>query len=119
MENEKECPICQKENQKVLSKFNRSEKQLSEQAFSQQLSRASDGFSTMIDMLSRGEISLYQPKKVEPEEPDEFAFETRESPRPVASNKLLANRAKIAAKLKSQVKNIWKKVFYYVVIGMK
>ena len=57
----------------------------------------------MIDMLSRGEISLYQPKKIEPEEPDEFSFETRESPRPVASHKLLANRAKIAAKLKSQV----------------
>ena len=34
----------------------------------------------------------------EPDEPDEFAFHHT----PVASNKLLANRAKIAAKLKSQ-----------------
>ena len=107
-ENEKECPVCEKENKKVLSKLNRAEKQITPEQFSQQLSRSSDGFSTMIDMLSRGEISLFQPEKpAEPEPDDDFSFgladsKASPSPRPVASNKLLANRAKIAAKLKSQ-----------------
>ena len=107
-ENEKECPVCEKENKKVLSKLNRAEKQITPDQFTQQLSRSSDGFSTMIDMLSRGEISLFQPEKsAEPEPDEDFSFglpdsKASPSPRPVASNKLLANRAKIAAKLKSQ-----------------
>merc|ERR1711892_839406 len=99
-ESEKECPVCEKENAKILGRLNRPEKQLNAAQFGQRLTHASDGFSAMIDMLSRGEISLFQPTKEpeEPYEPDEFAFHHT----PVASNKLLANRAKIAAKLKSQ-----------------
>ena len=59
----------------------------------------------MIDMLSRGEISLNQKKIIEEDE-DEYAnfgsFENTPVKRAPPSNQLLANRAKIAAKLKQQ-----------------
>ena len=67
--------------------------------FARQLSRSSDGFSSMIDMLSRGEILVQpDPKKKTPESSDEMTDAIPIAP----SSKLLANRAKIAASLKSQ-----------------
>ena len=52
--------MCEKENAKVLGRLNRPEKQLNAAQFGARLTHASDGFSAMIDMLSRGEISLFQ-----------------------------------------------------------
>ena len=67
--------------------------------FARQLSRSSDGFSSMIDMLSRGEILVQpDPKKKTPDSGDEMTDAIPIAP----SSKLLANRAKIAASLKSQ-----------------
>lgn len=99
MENDRECPICYQENQKILSKIRQPDKLLTQDEFSRQLSRSSDGFSSMIDMLSRGEILVQPDPKIKTAESgDEMTDAIPIAP----SSKLLANRAKIAASLKSQ-----------------
>ena len=73
MENDAECPICNQENQKILQKINFHQNTLSDDNFKNQLEKSTDGFGTMIDMLSRGEIIIQKSeKKKSPEPTDPF-----------------------------------------------
>lgn len=97
--NDPQCPVCLDENKRILAKVNSKTKVISDEEFNQQLNRTSDGFSTMIDMLSRGEILIPPRKKTD--NSDQSVFGSPSIPVP-PSKKLLASRAKIAASLKSQ-----------------
>lgn len=87
-----DCPLCAQQNRQLLSKLNLSGKEISDDQFLSQVSRSADSFGTIIDMLARGEI-ITNRKKTKPVE-ENFA-----ESKPV-SNKLLANRARIANELK-------------------
>ena len=63
--NDPQCPVCLDENKRILAKVNSKTKVISDEEFNQQLNRTSDGFSTMIDMLSRGEILIPPRKKTD------------------------------------------------------
>ena len=92
MENDAECPTCAQENQKILQKINFKKNLMGEDAFKGQLEKSTDGFGTMIDMLSRGEIVVQDKSTKKPSTAQEDLFD-KVTP---ASNKLLANRARIA-----------------------
>ena len=95
MENDAECPICNQENQKILQKINYQRNLVSDDSFKNQLEKSTDGFGTMIDMLSRGEIIVQRnvERKSVDGQGDGQMDQNRSQP---ASNKLLANRARIA-----------------------
>ena len=62
MENDSECPICNQENQKILQKLNNKRTLVSDEGFKSQIEKTTDGFGTIIDMLSRGEITVQKEK---------------------------------------------------------
>ncbi len=89
-----ECPICAQQNRQVLQALKLPEQsRVSEEKFLGQVGKSSDSFGTIIEMLARGEIITHRKKSERSSE----NFETE--PKPV-SNKLLANRARIATELK-------------------
>ena len=89
-----ECPICAQQNRQVLQSLKLPEQsEVSDEKFLGQVGKSSDSFGTIIDMLARGEIITHRKKSERPSE----NFETEAKP---VSNKLLANRARIATELK-------------------
>ena len=99
MENEEECPICHQENQKILRKLNHQNSTISDEKFKVQVEKSTDGFSSMIDMLSRGEINIQKIEKKK--QKDENPFDQHPSQQP-ASKKILATRIRFISISKSQ-----------------